>query len=707
MSGEVLLELSIYDPILTAATEQQLYQRLMTLVAGSTILEQEEDDRAAVDGYDDDGATDARGESTDEEVNTAEQLDMPDKKRRRHKLARLRRKATQRAYEFRTSDLLDGVLFLEISRITDLPPESNGEQVWYACSNLVLTMRIVTRTSFDMDPFVVASLGKKTYKTKISRHNLNPVYDEKMLFHVMRHEVKYSLNFTVIDRDKLSGNDYVGSCDFAVEQVTALAPEADPATGLYRLREPVISSSNPTPPPLETRRSRFRIPSSRTSSTSSVSRTQPKTRMLKSESSTSLHDGAQKMDRAHDSSSSPPTFNPESLSNSAVMAADYATPEDTDLATFNLPLVLKHKEKWEDKHKPVLYIKARYMPYKALRQQFWRAMLKQYDADESGSINKVELTTMLDTLGSTLHESTIDSMFQNHPQVTAEQDEPSLTIDQAVMCLEELLETLQQKKKPWQLHAHHYQYHRHHRTESGAESARTIESSSSSRSQSPEFERSDVPPLAKEQPKLSNVPALRHAKHGSKGEEGDAININDLNDDNDEEHVVEIRECPICHQPRLKKKSDADIILHIATCASQNWRQVNNIMMAGFVTSSQARRKWYSKVVTKIGYGGYRLGANSANILVQDRITGQINEERMSVYVRLGIRLLYKGVKSRDMEKRKGVPLPHSIWQLSPRTNKLQSASCYAPCRSGRADATMIRRRPPKFKALSISTVST
>ena len=76
--------------------------------------------------------------------------------------------------------------------------------------------------------------------------------------------------------------------------------------------------------------------------------------------------------------------------------------------------------------------------------------------------------------------------------------------------------------------------------------------------------------------------------------------------------------------------------------------------MAGFVTQSQAQRKWYSKVITKIGYGGYRLGANSANILVQDRITGQINEERMSVYVRLGIRLLYKGLKSRDMEKKKG-----------------------------------------------------
>jgi len=75
--------------------------------------------------------------------------------------------------------------------------------------------------------------------------------------------------------------------------------------------------------------------------------------------------------------------------------------------------------------------------------------------------------------------------------------------------------------------------------------------------------------------------------------------------------------------------------------------------MGGFVTASQAQRKWYTKVITKISYGGYKLGANSANILVQDRLTGQINEERMSVYVRLGIRLLYKALGSREMEKKR------------------------------------------------------
>lgn len=52
------------------------------------------------------------------------------------------------------------------------------------------------------------------------------------------------------------------------------------------------------------------------------------------------------------------------------------------------------------------------------------------------------------------------------------------------------------------------------------------------------------------------------------------------------------------------------------------------------------------------------MGANSANILVQDRLTGQIQEERMSVYVRLGIRLLYKGLRSTTMEKQKSILLP-------------------------------------------------
>jgi len=47
-----------------------------------------------------------------------------------------------------------------------------------------------------------------------------------------------------------------------------------------------------------------------------------------------------------------------------------------------------------------------------------------------------------------------------------------------------------------------------------------------------------------------------------------------------------------------------------------------------------------------VGYGRYSAGKNNANIIVQDRLTGQLIDERMSVYVRLGMRLVYKGMRS-------------------------------------------------------------
>jgi len=37
----------------------------------------------------------------------------------------------------------------------------------------------------------------------------------------------------------------------------------------------------------------------------------------------------------------------------------------------------------------------------------------------------------------------------------------------------------------------------------------------------------------------------------------------------------------------------------------------------------------------------------------------------MSIYVRLGIRLLYKGLKSREMEKKKGMPDPCPAAELN------------------------------------------
>ena len=501
---------------------------------------------------------------------------------------------------------------------------------------------IVTRTSFDMDPFVVASLSRKTYRTRIIRHNLNPTFEEKMVFQVMRHEQKYSLNFSVVDRDKFSGNDFVGTVSFPLSTLTSDAPDADPDTGLYDLQEPADTSALPTP-----KTSRFRLPLSRSSSAQSLkSLARPGLTSRSSQNSVLTNNQAEvpavPTSAPLDANRLAPTSNgapPPGIGEVPSLQQS----EDAIMKAYALPLLLKNKERWEDKHNPQLFIKAKYLPYDALRQQFWRAMLKQYDSDENRRVSKVELTTMLDTLGSTLKDATIDSFFTRFGSGT-DMSDPTLSYDHAVMCLEDqLLRTGPRKTLGSRVKAHidHVPHVSLVSTKSGGTKVgddKVID------------KEADLP--RNDDANQPRVPAIAQPPTGSAGEEGDLLE-DDLNDEGNEEHVVEIRECPLCHQPRLNKKSDADIITHVATCASQDWRQVNNIVMAGFVTSSQAQRKWYSKVINKVSYGGYKLGANSANILVQDRMTGQINEERMSVYVRLGIRLLYKGLKSRDMEKKR------------------------------------------------------
>ncbi|KAL3496774.1 phosphatidylserine decarboxylase-domain-containing protein [Aspergillus germanicus] len=606
VSGEILLQFSLSDPATPTAPPTEIYKRFKTLVcageeddyfpsvSSSTILEE------SGDGIE---------EETSDETDDPTKPEVVEKRRRRLRLKRLKRKSlAHRAYQFSgVGNGVQGIVFMEIVKVTDLPPERN-----------------VTRTSFDMDPFVVTSLGRKTLRTPVIRHNLNPIYNEKMVFQVMKHEQLYTMSFTVMDRDKFSGNDFVASAGFPLQTLIQAAPDADPETGLYRFLE------DETQPPAKN----VKIsPSPSASNLSKQTRPSPRSRS----STTSLSGLSLQEPQAAVPSLVVPDESTNSSSSDVSSAASPTKPvsyESDGLQVYKIPLTLKNKERWEDKHFPNIVVKAKYMPYRALRQQFWRLMLRQYDADDSGNIDKVELTTMLDTLGSTLKESTIDSFFERFREENGPADPMFLTFDQVVWCLEETLQILQ--KDPRAL----------------GKKLSPAGSTASQESDSDELGvETSATPAINANPQVTSVPTMSPADQLSTVDE--ELHPDDLGDERGEEHVIELRECPLCHQPRLAKRSDADIITHIATCASQDWRQVDNLVMGGFVTSSQAQRKWYSKVITKISYGGYKLGANSANILVQDRITGQINEERMSVYVRLGIRLLYKGLKSRDMEKKR------------------------------------------------------
>jgi phosphatidylserine decarboxylase len=91
----------------------------------------------------------------------------------------------------------------------------------------------VTRTGWDMDPFVVVSFGKRVFRTRVIRHSLNPVWDEKLLFHVRKYEKSFRVQLTVLDWDKLSSNDHVGDAAIDVTELAENVPKEDPNTGLY------------------------------------------------------------------------------------------------------------------------------------------------------------------------------------------------------------------------------------------------------------------------------------------------------------------------------------------------------------------------------------------------------------------------------------------------------------------------------------------
>ncbi|TVY47783.1 Phosphatidylserine decarboxylase proenzyme 3 [Lachnellula cervina] len=643
VSGEVQLQFTLFDSSNTASPPAQVLEKFRAL-AGIDISDistsaPSTPGLVSTAGEDDDDEYFDEDEEPSDETDDPTKPESAEKRRRKLRLRGLRKKKQAGAYEFGGGSEVVGIVFLEIGKITDLPPERN-----------------MTRTSFDMDPFVVASLGKKTYRTRVIRHNLNPVFNEKMVFQVLKHEQTYSLAFTVIDRDKLSGNDFIASTVLPLKDITDTAPDADPETGLYALKDPPDAAAFP----VEKNRSRFKLPLSRSSSSQSLNKLSSRPALTSNRSSSSVMQSTNTSGTTTPTQGLAPTSNPVAgLHPGDNLPAPNAVDDeegfngrgDPDLHPFTVQLKLKNAEKWEEKHSPALFIKAKYVPYPALRQQFWRSMLRQYDTDESGRISKVELTTMLDTLGSTLKESTIDGFFKrfpHHETINGDENNSDLTFDEAVICLEDQLlakpKTQTMGDKVRNLMPDSAAVKARIPTQLGGTQGQNSASSSEPTSTDTENVRPTDQSLGVEAQSVDDL--------STPGEEGDFLERDDLNDKG-EEHVVEIRECPICHQPRLNKRSDADIITHIATCASQDWRQVNNIVMAGFVTSSQAQRKWYSKIITKISYGGYKLGANSANILVQDRITGQINEERMSVYVRLGIRLLYKGLKSRDMEKKR------------------------------------------------------
>jgi phosphatidylserine decarboxylase len=134
VSGEVQIQFSLVDAANSAASPEDIYLKFR-----STILAAETDDDSMsrmqsndtnadddTDADDDDAVDETGKETSDTEDQTKPELS--EKKRKKKKLKMLRRKSRAiRAYEFTGKDSdVSGIIFLEIGKVTDLPPEKNS-----------------------------------------------------------------------------------------------------------------------------------------------------------------------------------------------------------------------------------------------------------------------------------------------------------------------------------------------------------------------------------------------------------------------------------------------------------------------------------------------------------------------------------------------------------------------------------------------------
>jgi len=123
VSGEILLQFSLVDSANLAASPSDTYRKFKSLVCTGDEDDQLDQVPAAED------LDDLDDQETSDETDGLSKPELVEKRRRRLRLARLRRKSlAARAYQFSGSGSgVQGILFIEIIRVTDLPPERNGK----------------------------------------------------------------------------------------------------------------------------------------------------------------------------------------------------------------------------------------------------------------------------------------------------------------------------------------------------------------------------------------------------------------------------------------------------------------------------------------------------------------------------------------------------------------------------------------------------
>jgi len=241
-------------------------------------------------------------------------------------------------------------------------------------------------------------------------------------------------------------------------------------------------------------------------------------------------------------------------------------------------------------------------------------------------MTRLEISSMLDSLGSTLSSQTVNSFFTRFGK---DPFEGSITISQAVQCLEsEICRPPNERKR---VTSSPNEDDTAPTTPRGVKMEGPppfdkIDFSGPSNLQPDETGRELRPmPPTPHPTEGTNVPLqdvadpgrnrLGHsARQSSTSSEDPEEESSSGGSEEARERVINIKNCPLCHRPRLSSKGEVDIVTHIALCASQDWGRMDKIVVGNFVTASQAQRKWYTKILGKLSAGDYRLGAVSTSL---------------------------------------------------------------------------------------------
>ncbi|KAL2916625.1 phosphatidylserine decarboxylase [Polyrhizophydium stewartii] len=253
----------------------------------------------------------------------------------------------------------------------------------------------------------------------------------------------------------------------------------------------------------------------------------------------------------------------------------------------NMAAPLKTRRHSAHESGTVLNIKIGFLTYAKIRANYFHRQMQLFGDDATQSINKVSLVTMLDAIESTYSDETIDGIFAD----TGKTPDQALSFEECAKQLESRLHT----RSPY-----------------ADDSGYDLDIGG------PQPVHFDKTPYG--------------VRQG--------------------ERMMDRRTCYIC-QKQLRSTVDLDVVSHVALCAFVSPANSDNFVLGGLIGPNNASRKWFTKILAYSTSNDPTSGRSSSlgTVRYQDRATGQLCEERIPTYIRLGVRLLYQSKGSQTPEE--------------------------------------------------------